>query len=134
MIDPLSILRWILRVVGTVALFALPCALMPYSWMDSIHQGLGMGRLSSDPIVGYLARSTSAFYAVLGGLFWVLSYDLPRYQPVLRYLGGAIIGFGVLLLAVDGLEGMPTWWTVAEGPFNLLFGAAIVALSQRLPR
>jgi hypothetical protein len=28
------------------------------------------------PVVGSLARSTSAFYAMLGGLFWIISFDL----------------------------------------------------------
>ena len=57
-----------LRVVGTVALLAVVAVVMPYSWMDAVHQRLGMGKLPPEPIVGYLARSTSAFYAMLGGL------------------------------------------------------------------
>jgi len=126
------VLRLLLRVVGGAALFAAPCALMPYSWMDAIHQRLGMGKLPAEPVVGYLARSTSAFYAVLGGLFWVLSSDLRRYRPALGYLAVAIILVGVMLLCTDFLEGMPLWWSLMEGPFNIGFGAAVLVLSFRV--
>ena len=34
--------------------------MVPYSWMDAIHQGLGMGKLPDAPIVGYLVRSGHA--------------------------------------------------------------------------
>ena len=129
---PERILQLLTRVVGSVALLAIPCALMPYSWMNAVHQGLGMGELPSEPIVGYLARSTSAFYALMGGLFWVVSLDLRRYRLVLRYLGMAIILIGLMLFGVDFAEGMPWWWSLAEGPFNVGFGVAILVLSWRI--
>jgi hypothetical protein len=100
--------------------------------MDEIHRGLGMGQLPGEPIVGYLARSTSLFYALFGGLFWVLSSDLNRHRKVLCYLGTAMILFGLILCGVDFLEGMPTWWSLAEGPFNVVFGVIILSLSYRL--
>ena len=68
-------LRWFLRLVGAFSLLALPCALMPFSWMDATHRWLGLGTLPSEPIVAYLARSLSLFYALLGGLLWVASFD-----------------------------------------------------------
>jgi len=113
------LLRLFLRIIGTAALLALVAVIMPYSWMNAIHQWLGMGQLPAEPIVGYLARSTSAFYALLGGLFWVASFDLHRHRMVLCYLGIVIVIFGVALLVVDLFEGMPLWWTIGEGPFNI---------------
>jgi len=124
--------KLVLRIVGTAALFALVAVFMPYSWMNAIHQWLGMGELPAEPIVGYLARSTSAFYALLGGLMWVVSFDLHRYRPVLIYIGAAIIVFGLALFAVDLLEGMPFWWSFGEGPFNFIFGVVIFTLAHRL--
>jgi hypothetical protein len=100
--------------------------------MNAIHQWLGMGDLPAEPVVGYLARSTSAFYAVLGGLLWVLSCDLHRHRPVLCYLGAAIVLVGLMLLGADLLEGMPLWWSLLEGPFNITFGTAILVLSRRI--
>ncbi len=128
------LLRLFLRIIGTAAFLALVAVIMPYSWMNAIHQWLGMGQLPAEPIVGYLARSTSAFYALLGGLFWVVSFDLHRHRMVLCYLGIVIVIFGVALLVVDLLEGMPLWWTIGEGPFNIVFGVVILALARRLGR
>jgi len=129
---PEQVLQLLIRIVGSVVLLAIPCALMPYSWMNAIHQGLGMGTLPSKPVVGYLARSTSAFYAMMGGLLWVVSLDLRRYRPVIGYLGVAIVLIGLTLFAVDLLAAMPWWWSTAEGPFNVGFGALILALARRI--
>ena len=115
-----------LRAVGTVALLAVIAVVMPYSWMNAVHQWLGMGTLPADPIVGYLARSTSAFYALLGGLLWVVSFDLRRHRVVLQYLGLAIILLGVTLTVVDFAQGMPRFWRLAEGPLNVALGLVIL--------
>lgn len=125
-------LRLFLRIIGTAALFALVAVVMPYSWMKAIHQWLGLGTLPTEPIVGYLARSTSAFYASLGGLMWVVSFDLHRHRIVLCYLGVAIILFGAALFVIDLLAAMPLWWTFCEGPPNTTFGVVIYVLAHRL--
>ncbi|MDH3786410.1 MAG: hypothetical protein OEV00_13935, partial [Acidobacteriota bacterium] len=88
-----TVLKAILRIMGTSALTAWIFVAAPYAWMNRINEMLGMGTLPDTPVVGYLARSNSALYAMLGGLFWVLSLDLPRYRPVLSYLG---VGMGLL--------------------------------------
>ena len=121
-----------LRIIGTAALLAVFAVVMPYSWMNAIHKWLGMGPFPSEPIVGYLARSTSAFYSLLGGLLWVISWDIRRHRLVLCYLGAAIILFGVMLLAVDLLEGLPLYWSLCEGPINTGFGIIILYLSYRM--
>lgn len=120
-----------LRIVGSVALLAIVAVIIPYSWMNVIHQWLGMGRLPSEPIVGYLARSTSAFYALFGGLLWLVSFHLHRYRPVIHFIGAATIIFGVMLFIVDFVEGMPLYWRLCEGPCNIILGALILALSPR---
>jgi hypothetical protein len=123
-------LKWFLRLIGTSSLLALIFVAAPYAWMDAIHAWLGMGRLPDEPVVGYLARSTSAFYALLGGLLWLVSFDLPRHRQVVIYLGVASISFGVVLLLIDSLEGMPLLWTVWEGPFVFVFGLALLFLGR----
>ena len=125
-------LQVLLRVIGTSGLLAIPFVVVPYSWMDAIHQGLEMGTLPDAPVVGYLARSTSAFYAILGGLLWTVSFDLHRHRLVLSYIGGAVVLFGVATLAVDFAEGMPLWWSLWEGPLDVAFGAVFFWLSRRM--
>ena len=121
-----------LRIIGTAALLALVAVVMPYSWMNAIHQSLGMGRLPDQPVVGYLARSTSAFYAFFGGLLWLVSFDLRRHRPVLCYMGAATVLFGITLFAVDLLEGLPLYWSLFEGPINMVFGVVILTYSYRM--
>jgi len=125
-------LRLFLRAIGSAGLLAVVAVVMPYSWMDAVHQWLGMGRLPGEPIVGYLARSTSGFYALFGGLMWVVSWDLRRHRMVLCYLGAATVVFGLALFAVDILEGMPLYWSFGEGPVNTAFGVYILVSSRRL--
>lgn len=89
-----------------------------------------MGQLPDKPVVGYLARSTSALYAILGGLFWTVSFDLERHRLVLCYLGAAITLFGAALLVIDWSEGLPFLWKVWEGPFLMALGLAIFSLNR----
>lgn len=126
------ILKSLLRVIGTVALTAFFAVVMPYSWMDAIHRRLGMGTLPAEPIVGYLARSTSLFYAMIGGLMWVLSFDLHRHRLVLCYLGAAVIVFGIALFFVDIVEGLQLHWILLDGPLNAAFGVYIFVVARRL--
>lgn len=128
-----QLLRFLLRLIGSSSLFALVFVAVPYSVMDAIHSGLGMGPLPDQPVVGYLARSTSAFYAIIGGLCLVISFDPERYRTVLLYLGAAFVVFGMILLIVDWSEGMPLFWKLWEGPFVMVFGSVLFWLSLRIP-
>jgi hypothetical protein len=125
-------IKLFLRVIGSVSGLAVFAVVMPYCWMNAIHQWLGMGKLPDEPIVGYLARSTSAFYALLGGLLWTVSFHLHRNRLVLRYLGVAIIFFGIVLFVVDMVEGMPLFWKISEGPISVIFGVVILWFSHRI--
>ena len=125
-------LKLILRVIGTSSLFALIFVAAPHSWMREIHAWLGLGEMPDTPIVWYLARSTSAFYALVGGLFWVVSFDLPRHRPVVVYLSTAVILLGVALLIMDWWEGLPREWAMWEGPFTIVIGLAMLILSRRI--
>ncbi|UCG56315.1 MAG: hypothetical protein JSU70_15785 [Phycisphaerales bacterium] len=125
-------MKLLLRVIGTAALLALGAVVMPYSWMNAVHGWLGMGRLPQAPIVSYLARSTSGFYVLLGGLFWVVSFDLRRHEVVLYYLGVVIVVFGAALFVIDLAVGMPLFWSLGEGPFNTALGIVILFSSRRL--
>jgi hypothetical protein len=123
-------LKLVLRWIGTASLLALPFVFAPYEWMDTIHRALGLGRLPDAPVVGYLARSTSALYALIGGLFWAVSLDLRRHRRILVYLGAAIASFGVALFVVDWWEGLPLPWKLWEGPFVTAVGLAILFLGR----
>jgi len=112
-------------------LMALGAVVMPYEWMNVIHQKQGLGELPHIPIVGYLTRSISALYALHGALLVFLASDLRRYLPVVRFLAVAGAVFGAMLLSIDYFVGMPVSWTVEEGPYVIALSAVILWLTGR---
>jgi hypothetical protein len=62
----------------------------------------------------------------------MLSCDVVRYRPVIRWLGRAAIVLGLLLLWIDSTAGLPRLWQLAEGPANILLGA-IILIAARQP-
>jgi hypothetical protein len=126
-----KILIWLLRVSGAVMLMALGAVVMPFDWMNVIHQRMGLGELPHVPIVGYLTRSISALYAQYGALLVFIANDVRRYLPVLRFFALAGIVFGGVLLGVDCAVGMPLSWTVEEGLSTVAFGVVILWMTRR---
>lgn len=126
------ILIWLLRVSGGVMLTAMFAVFMPQTWMNEIHRLLGLGELPDVPIVGYLARSASALYALHGALLIVVSLDVRRYLGIIRFLGGANLVMGVLFFGMDWAVGMPWSWTLCEGPPVFAFGVVLLVLASRV--
>jgi hypothetical protein len=125
-----KVLVILLRIVGVGSLFALVAVFMPSSWMAATHRWLGLGEMPTGPVVEYLARSLSAFYAVLGALCLVVVADLERYRPLVRFLGLAFALMSVVLLGVDLAAGLPWWWSASEGPGGAVFGTLLFVLAR----
>ena len=125
-----KVLVFLLRLVGVGSLLALVPVVMPFSWMVATHRWLGLGEMPTGPVVEYLARSLSAFYALVGALCLVVATDLERYRPLVRFLGVAFALMSVVLLDVDLAAGMPWWWTASEGPGGVVFGALLFVLAS----
>ena len=125
-----KVLVILLRILGMMGLFALVAVLMPVSWMAATHRWLGLGEMPTGPVVEYLARSLSAFYALVGAVCLVLASNLDRYRPLVRFLGAAFALMGLAALGVDLAAGMPWWWTASEGPGLVVFGALLFVLAR----
>ena len=125
-------LVYMLRLGGVLLGSALFAVFLPEATMATIHRQLGLGDYPAAPLTSYLARSASALYAFHGGLLLVLSIDVRRFRPVLRFVAWATLGLGVALIAIDLLAPMPLWWTLAEGPWVVLIGASLVFLVGRI--
>jgi hypothetical protein len=130
MTGPDKALQLLLRFLGVTALFALVAVFLPLSWMADIHRWLGLGEMPTAPVVEYLARSLSAFYALIGALCLVVASDLERYRPLVRFLAVAFILMSLLLLGVDLAAGMPWWWCASEGPGGVVLGALLFVLAR----
>ncbi|HUT32003.1 MAG TPA: hypothetical protein VNE39_00870 [Planctomycetota bacterium] len=122
------LLALLLRVMGAVEALAIFPAVMPRSWMATVHEHIGLGPFPEGPVVEYLARSLAALYAVNGGLMLLLSTDVRRYAALVTFSASAAVAVGLLLLATDLSVGMPWWWTAGEGPYLMAFGALLLAL------
>jgi hypothetical protein len=109
-------------------ILAAPAVFMPLSWMDVIHGWLGLGRLPQEPIVSYLARSVSAFYAMAGALALYVSFDVERYWRLIAVLAVELIVFGATFLAIDVALRMPAYWVFMEGPCCIALGGIVLWL------
>jgi hypothetical protein len=120
----------VMRIGAVTTMLALGAVFMPFSWMDWIHERIGLGKLPDLPITGYLTRSFSAFYAYHGAMLWLIASDVRRFDPLVRFLGFACLAFGSVTLVIDALVGMPLLWTVCEGPVIVVLGIAILWLRR----
>ena len=125
-------LVWLLRISGVILLTALVPVVMPFSWMQMIHRQIGMGELPTGPIMGYLTRSLSLFYAVHGALLLFVSFDIRRYLPFVKFLAFISILFGVCMIILDYAVDMPLRWVLCEGPMVILLGIVILWLAGRI--
>ncbi|HUV38123.1 MAG TPA: hypothetical protein VMY39_00840 [Planctomycetota bacterium] len=132
MIDSERALKIILRLVGLFCLLALAAAFAPTSLLAWCHEQLGFGEFPATPVVEYLARSVSLFYAGLGGLLLVTSADVRRAAPVITYLAVAGLVFSIVILFVDEWVGLPTWWSVGECVSLLPLCVVILWLQVRM--
>ncbi len=106
----------LLRLDGIIMLSALFPSMMPLAWMQETHRFLGMGVLPDGPLVGYLARSLSVMYAMHGAVLLFLSLNVRRYLPVVKFVAVLTILFGLGMLVLDVVVGMPPFWIICEGP------------------
>jgi hypothetical protein len=118
----------IFRIVGGAALLATAAILLPFESMNAIHRSTGLGELPDVPIVGYLARSLSLFYAILGAITVFVSTDVRRYAPFVTLLGLVYVVSGLVQLGIDLHSRMPPLWTIGEGPFTMIVGALVLWL------
>ena len=122
----------ILRIIGIGGLFAIPAILLPFSWMNRIHEFLGLGELPDAPIVRYLARSLSAFYAIVSAMTLFISLDIRRNRSLVKVLAIMFAVAGVVLLGIDIESALPMSWTLCEGPPVIAVGVIILVLHRHI--
>ena len=123
-----------LRLGGAVLCVAAGAALLPRETMIATNAALGLAPLPDLPIVYYLARSTSALYALRGASYFVAAADPIRYRGLIVFIGVTNIVYGIVLAGIGASAGMPIWWTAVEGPFVIVAGIVLLALVRGVPR
>jgi len=129
--NPERILKLILQINGAVMATALVAVFMSHDQMAAIHQWLGLGKFPEGIIVDYLARSLSAFYAIMGVLYIVLARDIRAYATIITFVAWASICFGVVTIIIDLQLDFPAWWTWGEGPFIIMYGTVVLWLQRK---
>lgn len=122
----------ILRIMGVSAFLAIFAVFFPYAWMNACHEHMGLGKLPDEPIVSYLSRSLSTFYAMHGVLTLFLSSDIRRYRPLIALWGFVMTTIGAFLLGIDLVSGMPLNWTWSEGPPTMVIGLTVLWLQRKI--
>lgn len=120
--------RWLLWLIGGSVACAFFPIFMPLTWMDSIHQWLGLGQAPKQPIFEYLARSVSGMYFAHGFIVLAISTDMRRYWPLVRMVACLNVFLGAVLVVIDSWAGLPIFWTLLEGPPIILVGAVLFYL------
>jgi hypothetical protein len=124
----------ILYALGGAALCAIPFVFFPYSWMNAIHSRIGLGELPDVPIVSYLARSLSLFYAMFGTVSVYAAWNVRRHRSLVTLIAVMSVVLGFSLWGIDAVSRMPLHWTLVEGPFTILVGSTILWLQRQARR
>jgi len=120
-----------LRLLGLLDFCALAAVVAPRAWIESSHEWLGLGAFPTGPLVEYLARCTSVWYATYGLLLWFISFDVERYARLISFLSCVLVVQGIAIVGIDLAAGMPGWWTTFEGPCCSGLGAILLMLQRK---
>ena len=129
-----KLLVLLLRLAGTVMVMAFLAVLLPVDSMAATHRWLGLGDFPRAPIVDYLARSIALLYGFHGVLVLIVSGDPVRYRAIVWYLAVMNMLFGAIIVAIDIHAGLPSAWTLLEGPPVIAFGIVIGLLNRQSGR
>jgi hypothetical protein len=129
-----KVLVVLLRFLGVTGLLALFTVFMPVSWMAATHRWLGLGEMPIGPVVEYMARSLSALSILLGALCLLLTSDLERYRPLVRFLGAAFALMSPVAFGIDLTAGMPWWWSAFDLTAGVVIGVWLIFLARPVRR
>ena len=114
MLAPFTWLVFVLRATAVLFLMAFIGAALPESWMQAVHERGGLGPWPGGALVVYLAREVSILYGFYGLLALYLSFDVYRYQPLIRFMALASFPFVPIMFQVIWAACLPTVWAVSE--------------------
>jgi hypothetical protein len=122
----------LLRAVGGVCLLGLLSLWMPAEWIRAAYRWLGWGPFPDAPLTEYLARSVSALAAFYGGLLMVLSADVQRHAPIVRYQAAAIMALSASGVIVGCWAGMPLWFVGGDALGCWAYSIPMLLLVRRV--
>jgi hypothetical protein len=127
---PYGWLVLVLRATAVLFLLALIGAVLPENWLKAVHEWGGLGPWPGGALLVYLARAVSVLYGFYGLLALYLSFDVPRYLPLIRFLAVVGFPFAPVMYLVIRAAGLPTVWAVTE-PASILVLSALWYVASR---
>jgi hypothetical protein len=127
-------LALLLRIAGGILMFAWPAIFLPVDWMVQGHRLVGLGEFPASPLVDYLTRSIAVLYGMNGLLRLVIAGAVRHYRLVVAYVAVMDVVFGVFITVIDLHAGMPSMWTLAEGPPVIILGLWMLWLLRSVPK
>ena len=130
-------LRFILRLHGVLAIMAIFAVVMPNAWLDWCVSKV-QADLSQSFLVGYLARSLSMFFVLVGVFLVIFASDVARYRVpitcVAAWILSTIVCFGLYTGAYlpQLAKQWFFWFVVADATWSALFALAIVFLQMKM--
>jgi hypothetical protein len=125
-------LKVVLRVTAVIVGLAVFALVMPRGWMVEAHRWMGLGDFPADPMAEYLARALSGFYAMMGGLLWLVSRRPRRYAAVITYIAVAWTVLALTVLSLAPRMGMPVGLVGGDTACVLVFSIAVLSIQARL--
>ena len=126
-----SILRILVFLNGLILLCAAGAVFLPVATMAHYHELLGLEELPTEPIVIYLARSTSLLYAVHGAVTLYVACYWQQHHAMVRFLAGLHVVIGLCMIGIDLSASMPWYWTAFEGAPIAMFGVLLLVLYHK---
>jgi hypothetical protein len=130
---PFGRLVLVLRATAILGLLAFVGAALPESWMKAVYEwGDELGPWPGGALLLYLARVVSLVYGFIGLLALYLSFDVPRYLPLIRFIAIVSLLFVPVMFVVIWTAGLPTVWLVSE-PVGILVISVLWYVTSRPP-
>jgi hypothetical protein len=121
----------VLRATAILGLLAFVGAALPESWMKAVYEwGDELEPWPGGALLLYLARVVSLLYGFIGLLTGYLSFDIPRYLPLIRFIAVVSLLFVPVMFVVIWTAGLPTVWLVSE-PVGILVISVLWYVTSR---
>jgi len=119
---------WVLRLVGTVEVFAFGAVVLPHAWMETTHRWLNLTQMPQGAVFDSVMRQVSFTYGLHGVALWLIASDVVRYRPLVILTAIGYLLAGPVFLVIDLGNGMPGSWVAGNGGSCLLIGALLLGL------
>jgi hypothetical protein len=127
----LRVQLWILRFMIALMLTGLPGVLRPEIAFQKFAWLMGYGKQPMTPLIIYISGNAGYAYVALAALFWAISRDLLRYQPLVRVCGWIMVIAGPAYLSIDLQCPLPLWWVLMDSLSCLLIGLTLLWASPK---